>query len=268
MSTAASSRRDAPSGHGPTPRTPPGRSKPLPSRLPREGNYRWVYIWGKPMRLAHWLSAGSFTVLILSGLFIGMPNLIPIPVHQQGRTPYLMGWIRTAHFMSAWILVTAAVFRMYWLGAGNRYEQLRALFPFTSRDRTNLGKQTLAYLFVRPHKAPHYIGHNPLQQLAYTGLYALAIIAIVTGFALYAQYDPGSMSYRLFSWVPSVFGGLQNVRLVHHALTWCFASYIPVHIYLASRADILEHGGLVSSMVTGGRFVPADTVFEDERDLV
>lgn len=37
----------------PVPRTPPGRAKPLATRLPREGNYRWVYIWGKPMRLAH-----------------------------------------------------------------------------------------------------------------------------------------------------------------------------------------------------------------------
>jgi Ni/Fe-hydrogenase b-type cytochrome subunit len=252
---------------GPTPRTPPGRSKPLATRLPREGNYRWVYIWGKPMRIAHWLSAASFTTLIVTGLFIGMPNLIPIPSHPQGVTPYLMGQVRFAHFLAGAVLVMAAVFRIYWLGAGNRYEQLRAMFPFSKRDRANLVKQTWAYLFVKPHRAPHYIGHNPLQQLAYTGLYGLAIIALLTGFVLYVQYAPGSLGFRLLSWVPPLFGGLQHVRLVHHALTWGFAAYIPVHIYLASRADILEHGGLVSSMVTGGRFVPAATVFEDEKDL-
>jgi Ni/Fe-hydrogenase 1 B-type cytochrome subunit len=268
MTPATAPQRNTSPPSGPTPRTPPGRGKPLPTRLPREGNYRWVYIWGKPMRLAHWLSAAAFTTLILTGLFIGMPNLIPIPSPSQGRTPFLMGWVRSAHFIAAFVLVTASIFRMYWLNAGNRYEQLRALFPFTKRDRINLGRQTLAYLFVRPHRAPHYIGHNPLQQLAYTGLYTLAIVAMLTGFSLYVQYDPGSMSFRLLSWVPSLFGGLQNVRLVHHVLTWAFAIYIPLHIYLASRADILEHGGLVSSMVTGGRFVPAETVFEDERDLV
>jgi Ni/Fe-hydrogenase b-type cytochrome subunit len=176
--------------------------------------------------------------------------------------------VRFAHFLAGAVLVMAAVFRMYWLAAGNRYEQLRAMFPFSKRDRSNLVKQTAAYLFVKPHRAPHYIGHNPLQQLAYTGLYGLAIIALLTGFVLYVQYAPGSVGFRLLSWVPPLFGGLQNVRLVHHALTWGFAAYIPVHIYLASRADILEHGGLVSSMVTGGRFVPAATVFEDEKDLV
>lgn len=251
----------------PVPRTPPGRAKPLATRLPREGNYRWVYIWGKPMRLAHWLSAGAFTTLILTGLFIGMPNLIPIPSHPQGVTPYLMGWVRAAHFAAGAVLVMAAIFRLYWLMAGNRYEQLRALFPFTRRERSNLVKQVWAYLFVKPHRAPHYIGHNPLQQFAYTGLYGMATVSILTGFSLYVQHDPGSLGFRALAWLPPLFGGLQNVRLVHHALTWAFAAYIPVHIYLASRADILEHGGLVSSMVTGGRFVAADTVFEDERDL-
>jgi Ni/Fe-hydrogenase b-type cytochrome subunit len=254
-----------PPAGAPVPRTPPGRSKPLATRLPREGNYRWVYIWGKPMRLAHWLSAASFTTLIVTGLYIGMPNLIP--VMPAGRTPFLMGWVRAAHFLAASVLVMASIFRMYWLMAGNRYERLPAMFPFTSRERTNLVKQTKAYLFVKPREAPHYIGHNPLQQLAYTSLYALAVVAMLTGFVLYAQHAPGGLLYRALNWTVPIFGGLQKVRFIHHALTWFFTAYIPLHIYLASRADILEHGGLVSSMVTGGRFVPANTVFEDERDL-
>lgn len=266
MTTAAS--RPVERQHAPVPRTPPGRARPLASRLPREGNYRWVYIWGSPMRVAHWLSVAAVTTLILSGLFIGMPNLIPIPSRPQGVTPFLMGWVRTAHFVAAAVLIMAAVFRTYWLWAGNRYERLRALFPFSRRDRENLGAQTIAYLTAKPQRAPHYIGHNPLQQLTYTALYAVAVLAVLTGFTLYVQHAPRSVSFRLLSWVPPLFGGLQNVRLVHHALTWAFATYIPVHIYLASRADILEHGGLVSSMITGGRFVPADTVFEDEKDLV
>lgn len=253
--------------HAPIPRTPPGRARPLPTRLPREGNYRWVYIWGKPMRIAHWLAVASVTTLIVTGLFIGMPNLIPIPTRTPGVTPYLMGWIRAAHFLAAFVLVTGSIFRVYWLLAGNRYEQLRALFPFSQRDRTNLVKQVLAYLFVRPKQAPHYIGHNPLQQLSYTSMYLAAILTVLTGFSLYVQSQPGSIGFQLLAWVPPLFGGLQNVRLIHHVVTWFFAAYIPVHIYLASRADILEHGGLVSSMVTGGRFVPADTEFEDEKDL-
>jgi Ni,Fe-hydrogenase I cytochrome b subunit len=58
-------------------------------------------------------------------------------------------------------------------------------------------------------------------------------------------------------------GGLQIVRWIHHVLTWVFLIFIPLHVYLAIRADFLERGGSVSSIVTGGRFVPADHKFED-----
>jgi len=54
------------------------------------------------------------------------------------------------------------------------------------------------------------------------------------------------------------------VRFVHHVGTWGFLIFIPIHIYLALRADHLERTGVISSIVSGGRFVPADHEFVDE----
>jgi Ni,Fe-hydrogenase I cytochrome b subunit len=54
------------------------------------------------------------------------------------------------------------------------------------------------------------------------------------------------------------------VRFVHHVSTWVFCAFVPIHVYLATRADVLEHRGSVSSIVTGGRFVPAGQHFDDE----
>jgi Ni/Fe-hydrogenase 1 B-type cytochrome subunit len=58
-------------------------------------------------------------------------------------------------------------------------------------------------------------------------------------------------------------GGLQNARLLHHVFMWFFFIFVPVHIYLAVRADYIERGGVVSSILTGGRFIPSDESFED-----
>jgi Ni/Fe-hydrogenase 1 B-type cytochrome subunit len=86
---------------------------------------------------------------------------------------------------------------------------------------------------------------------------------IVTGFALYGQSNPGGFFYTVFAWVPAVLGGLQNVRLVHHAITWYYPIFIALHVYLAIRADYIERAGGVSSILTGGRFVESHEKFED-----
>jgi Ni,Fe-hydrogenase I cytochrome b subunit len=54
------------------------------------------------------------------------------------------------------------------------------------------------------------------------------------------------------------------VRFVHHVATWGFLIFIPIHVYLAMRADLLERGGAISSIISGGRFVPSKQKFVDE----
>ncbi len=58
--------------------------------------------------------------------------------------------------------------------------------------------------------------------------------------------------------------GISVVRFVHHALSWAFLIFIPIHVYLSIRADHLERTGVVSSIISGGRFVPTDQKFTDE----
>jgi Ni/Fe-hydrogenase b-type cytochrome subunit len=111
---------------------------------------------------------------------------------------------------------------------------------------------------------PHYLGHNPLQQLAYTFLYALAAVMVLTGFALYGQANPGGFFATTFAWVVSLCGSLQAVRVVHHVLTWVFVIFVPVHVYLALRVRWVEQSGGVTSMISGGRWVSKDVEYIDE----
>jgi Ni/Fe-hydrogenase b-type cytochrome subunit len=209
----------------------------------------------------HWAAAGSIVVLVVTGFYIGKPYFI---TGGEASAHYLMGWMRFLHFAAAGVLVATAIIRLYWLFAGNQFERWRALFPVWKQDWVNLVKQVKFYLMIRPERAPHYLGHNPLQQFSYTGLYLLAGAQVVTGFAMYGQSRPGGLWYTLFGWVVPLLGGIQVVHFVHHVLMWAFLIFIPIHLYLALRADLLERTGTISSIISGGRFVRSDGKYVDE----
>ena len=228
---------------------------------PPSGDYHWVYLWEWPIRAMHWAAAVSIVVLVVTGFYIAKPYFI---TGGEASAHYLMGWMRFLHFAAAGVFVATAIVRAYWLFAGNQFERWRALFPVTKQDWVNLVKQAKFYLMIQPEKAPHYLGHNPLQQLSYTGLYLLAGAQVVTGFAMYGQSRPGGLWYTLFGWVVPLLGGIQVVHFVHHVLMWAFLIFIPIHVYLALRADLLERTGTISSIISGGRFVRSDVKYVDE----
>jgi Ni/Fe-hydrogenase 1 B-type cytochrome subunit len=226
-----------------------------------ESRYRWVYLWHLPLRTMHWIAAICIVTLVATGLYIGKPYFL---VGDQAESPFVMGWIRFVHFMSAAVLIVAAIIRVYWLFAGDKYERWRALFPFRMIDWVHLYRQIRYYAVFLHEKAPHYLGHNPLQQLSYTALYAVTLIEIVTGLGLYGLSNPAGFFYATFGWVSPLLGGAQVVRFVHHVMTWYFAIFVPLHIYFAVRADVTERDASISSMVSGGRFRRADLTYEDE----
>ena len=64
-------------GIGPAP--PPmadRRCSPRARFAPPSGDYRWVYLWGVPLRAMHWIAALSILVLIVTGLYIGNPYFV------------------------------------------------------------------------------------------------------------------------------------------------------------------------------------------------
>jgi Ni/Fe-hydrogenase b-type cytochrome subunit len=230
---------------------------------PPSGSYHWVYLWGWPIRAMHWIAVFSILTLVVTGLYIGGPYFV---AGRESRDPFIMGWMRFAHFAAAAALVATGIVRVYWLFAGNRFERLSALFPLRPRHWANMWKQVKYYFMIQPEKAPHYLGHNPLQQLSYTGVYLMTLVMVVTGFAMYGQSDPNGFFYKVFNWVGIVMGGMPVVRFVHHVTTWLFLTFIPLHVYLAIRADYLERTGVISSVISGGRFVKSEEKFEDDKD--
>ena len=237
---------------------PRARARDVP---PPSGNYRWVYLWQWPIRAMHWAAAVSIVVLAVTGFMIGKPWFI---TSGEASSHYFIGFARLTHFIAAGVLVATALVRIYWLFAGNQFERLQALFPVRRRDWVNLWKMIKYYLMLDTDGAPRYLGHNPLQQLSYTFMYIVGGIMVVTGFAMYGQSNPGGFIWTLFHWVNGAVGSTQYVRSIHHVTSWVFLIFIPIHVYLALRAEVIDRTGTISSIVSGGRFVPKDKQFVDD----
>ncbi len=52
---------------------------------PPSGSYRWVYLWGAPLRAMHWVAAISLLVLAVTGLYIGKPYFIASGDTRRGK---------------------------------------------------------------------------------------------------------------------------------------------------------------------------------------
>jgi Ni/Fe-hydrogenase b-type cytochrome subunit len=235
-----------------------------PAGVERKGAvaYRWVYLWHWPIRAMHWAAAVSIVVLVVTGFYIGRPYFAPPP--GEAINHYMMGRMRFLHFAAAGVLVATGIVRVYWLlVAGNRYERLTALFPLSRKDFRNLLLVARKYLLMRWESPPHYLGHNPLQQISYTFLYLVVLAQVATGFALYGLANPGGFFYRVLGWETLFLGGVPVVRFIHHVLTWVILIFVPVHVYLALRADFTERQGSISSIISGGRWVRDDVPYED-----
>jgi Ni/Fe-hydrogenase b-type cytochrome subunit len=221
--------------------------------------HRWVYLWHWPIRAMHWVAAVSIAVLFFTGFYIGRPFFMA----GGPGTSFALQWVRLVHFIAAGALVATAVVRAYWLIAGNRFERFPALFPVRPRDWANLVRMVKFYLFIHPERAPRYLGHNPLQQIFYTITYVVVGLLVVTGFVMFGQANPDGLMRHAFGWIAPVFGGMQMVRVIHHVAAWYLPMFVIFHVYLTIRADLLERSGTMSSMVSGGRFVPVDEEYAD-----
>ena len=228
---------------------------------PPHGDYRWVYLWHRPVRIGHWVSVITVTLLFFTGLYLGRPVVMAASTE---KGTFVYQYVRLAHFLAAGAFVAAGLVRIYWFFVGGRFERWSSLFPVRAREWKNMWWMIRYYLFIHPERAPHYIGHNPLQRVAHTTTYLVGALMALTGFVMFGQANPGGLTNTAFGWLAPLLGGMQMVRVLHHVLSWYFPIFVILHVYLAIRSDLLERSGSVSAMLTGGRFVRADRTYVDE----
>ncbi len=226
-----------------------------------KANFRYFHLWDWQLRVLHWLWVICIAGLCVTGFFIGEGWFLKMGVLDNKAQ---FGIVRLTHYALGWALIVIMLLRFIcFFRASNKYQRIPALFPLSKRELTDLILTARDYLLARSYDGPRYIGHNPLQQWSYTGIYGLFMIMIVSGLSLYALYNPNHWFYGLFMPLNDLVG-VPNMRLIHNLGMWCFIIFAMIHIHLAILAGNVDRDGTISSMFSGGRWLRKGVKFRDE----
>jgi thiosulfate reductase cytochrome b subunit len=160
----------------------------------------------------------------------------------QGESP--PGWLRFGdwlagarhvHFALAWFLVGNALLYFWYLALSGEWRR-RAFRP--RRDTGNALAMIGHYLRLRP--APEQGLYNGLQRLAYTSAFALGVIEVLSGLAIYKPLQ--------LWWVAWLFGGYDGARAAHLLGLVALGGFTATHLILVAL-----HPRAMLEMVTGGR---------------
>ncbi len=207
-----------------------------------------IYVWQRPVRLFHWMTALSITVLFGTGLYIAFPVLTSVGEPWQA---FLMGRVRQIHFIAAFLFLVMYCLRTLWFFVGNKYARSGMPRPWSPSWWGELFFEMKSYIFIlRGHSTR--IGHNALAGVAYTVFpITLGLAQILTGFALYSETDPSGIYGRVFGWVIPLLGGSFRVHMWHHMFAWAFLWFVILHVYIVIFDSIRDRNSLVESMITG-----------------
>ncbi|HXV22561.1 MAG TPA: Ni/Fe-hydrogenase, b-type cytochrome subunit [Desulfuromonadales bacterium] len=207
------------------------------------------YVWEWPVRITHWVNVLAIAVLSVTGFYIGHPFYTATDTAQ-----YIMGWNRFIHFTFAYLFTVSIIARLIWAFLGNRHASWKAFFPWASKEgRRNIAGTFKYYTFLQ-RQVPSVLGHNGLAAMAYSAVFALFLLQVLTGFGLYSLYAPDGAMAASFGWVVSLLG-LQGGRLIHHLIMWLLLGFAVHHVYSAWLMDVKEKNGTLSSIFGGYKFV-------------
>jgi Ni/Fe-hydrogenase 1 B-type cytochrome subunit len=211
-----------------------------------------VYVWQIPVRASHWAIVLSIAVLSVTGYLIGRP-IITVP--GEAEQHFVMGWTRTIHFYAATVFTLAALARIYWLFAGNRWARWNQFLPVTKKRWKGVFQTLLFYSFMKP-APPEGAGHNPMAGLAYLGIFSVYFVMILTGFGMYAAGAAIGSPMHGFAFLVNFFGGAEYARWIHHGLMWVLLMFMIQHVYSSVLVSQLEHHGELDSIFSGWKFLP------------
>ena len=97
------------------------------------------------------------------------------------------------------------------------------------------------------------MGHNPLAGATYSVIYALMLIEILTGLALYNHILGSKVLGFFIGWLPLLIN-VRYLREIHFLIMFAFCAFVIHHVYSAVLIGIEERSGLVDGIFSGYKF--------------
>ncbi len=211
-------------------------------------------IFSPAIRIFHWLRALSILALVITGFYIAWPFLVA----PESSDVLVQGWVRFAHLVFGFVLTAVTLARFYLFFFGRSDIERRSFRDVMSVKSWIV--QLKSYIWMgHLHKAGVY---GPLQFVTYVAISFAALIICITGLVLYADVYHQGLGGILGSFTTSItalMGGLAQVRLWHHYLTWVFVIFTVVHVYMAVWSGIRFKHNSVDSIVSGYDYAKPDS---------
>jgi thiosulfate reductase cytochrome b subunit len=187
----------------------------------REPDVQEVYMYSMYERLWHWLQTVVILILLITGLIIHKPDKFGI---------FSFSYVVQVHNVMAFILVAnAALSAFYHLASGEIQQFLPRPRGFFDQAFSQ-AKFYLQGIFrgdEHPFEKTPQRKMNPLQQATYFAILNILLpLQVLTGALMWgAQRWPGLIDSL---------GGLPFLAPFHTLISWLFASFIVMHVYLTT----------------------------------
>jgi Ni/Fe-hydrogenase b-type cytochrome subunit len=151
---------------------------------------------------------------------------------------YSLADARRWHFFFGWLFaLNGTLYVIYNLAVGH----LRKFF-FTLDDAKRVPAMVAYYVHLR-RESPQQGEYNPLQKMAYTGVFViLTPLVLLSGMAMSPQLNIA------FHWLPALFGGRQSARAFHFMLAFAFLLFVFGHVFMVLTQGVFNN---MRSMTTG-----------------
>jgi Ni/Fe-hydrogenase b-type cytochrome subunit len=174
------------------------------------------------------------------------PSWLTIPGYYS-----LAGARRWHFFFGWWFAINGLLYVVYNIAVGH----MRKFF-FTPGDAAQVPAMMAHYLHLRK-DSPQQGEYNPLQKMAYTGVFVfLTPLILLSGMAMSPQLNVA------FHWLPTIFGGRQSARSIHFLLAFGFLSFAFGHVFMVLTQGFFNN---MRSMITGWYMEKAPRVIEPTR---
>lgn len=161
------------------------------------------------LRLVHWLNVPLLALMIWSGLLIYWATdpyywpFFPKWFFELLDIPSRLAEGMAIHFSIGWLFIINGLIYLSWVLLSGHWRHLK---PSLEKN---------GYF-------------NRSQRVAYSGVIVLAILGVLSGFAIYKPVQ--------LSWLSALFGGYKGARFVHFVVMISLCLFIFVHIVQVIRA--------------------------------